>query len=464
MNLNLSSALLSLGAVLAVSHSASAQRNKAQFSDIHAMKFEAVKLPERIARRASKPMPVSSLPTLGRFQKPAGKGVPRGAGELTSNDYSMKTAKTVDEWFERMPNWAQSNKPKPDKTNTKSTEMPDETQNGRPYGVTKTDYSIYETPTEIVTYSPVDGFWLGALVQENGLRSGLGSLQEISIPDSKRAPFKVAIDVLMGNNFRNIGKPSYSQVSSAIGELAQQGNKVQSGGARTFKLTENYSEEQTAHELGLDARYLASTISASFSTKRSASRHTVTAAFTERAFTVQADFSGRTRREAFFSPTFTAADARELVEREYVTPTNLPAYIKSIAYGRVLLFNLSSKMSESEMAGAIEGSFKGSTWEVNPAYKGSEKLKSTEFELQVTSFGGPQSGFYQTIPATGFADVLATMKTFLQQKAPLTSMMPISYTANAIRDNQLAAMQTTTTYSVTKYTPNPIGERYRLTM
>jgi hypothetical protein len=43
-------------------------------------------------------------------------------------------------------------------------------------------------------------------------------------------------------------------------------------------------------------------------------------------------------------------------------------------------------------------------------------------------------------------------------------MMPISYTVNTLRDDQLAAMSVTTKYTVTKYIADPIGERYRIKM
>lgn len=374
---------------------------------------------------------------------------------------------TVDTFIEKLPEWGKVNKLKPD-----SGDEPDkppvqstETSDGRPYTVTRTHYSITETPKEIVTYQPVNGFWIGGMIQQKGLAQGIGSFQEISVPATKRASLKITTDLPMGNNFRQLNNPSTATASSAVGDLMQAGNNIQWGGARTMKVVENYSEEQTAHELGLDARYMTASLSGSLATSKSKSKHTIAVAFIERAFTAQADFEGRSRREAFFRTNFTLDDALELKKQGVVTSQNLPAYIKSVTYGRVVLVNITSTLTEDEMKAQVKASMNAVTFGVDASYKGTDKSKTANFEMTVTTLGGPQSGFSQTIPTvSGFGDVLAVMQTYLKQPAPLSTMLPISYTVNSLRDNTLAAMSVTTDYTVTKYVANPIGERYKLKM
>ncbi len=383
---------------------------------------------------------------------------------LKGDDFQLMEATSVDDWIAALPNWNAVNAPKSDKTQTSNGGSSTATEDGRTYNVTRTNYSITETPEEIVTFQPVNGFWLGGLVQQKNLQLGIGSMEEIPVPAEKRASFKVSTDLPMAQNYMAIGNPSSSAVSSALGSLMQKGNGVDWGGARTISIVENYNEEQTAHDLGISAQYATAKLKAALKTSSSNSVHTVTAAFIERAFTAQADFEGRSRRPAFFHDSFTLDDAKELTTQKLVTMTNLPTYIKSITYGRVVLFNLSSSLSESEMKEALSASYNGGTWSVNGSYSGDQKIKSTQFQLRVTSFGGPQNGFDKLIPATGIGDVLKTMNSFLQQKAPLSTMVPISYTANTVRDNQLASLARTTEYTVTKSVPNPIGERYKVKM
>jgi len=113
---------------------------------------------------------------------------------------------------------------------------------------------------------------------------------------------------------------------------------------------------------------------------------------------------------------------------------------------------------------ALEGSVSGGTWSIDANVKSDSKSKTALFELRVTEFGGPQNGFSKLVTATGIEKVLEVMNSYLQQPAPLSTMVPISYTANTVRDDQLAAMSVTTKYTVTKYIPDPIGERYRIKM
>lgn len=378
----------------------------------------------------------------------------------------LQATTTVDGFIEAIPDWTKvgSRLHKKDKNDAtdggKSTEKKDD----RTYNVTKTKYSLTETPEEIVTYQPVNGFWLGSLTQERGLREGLGSMVEIAVPAEKRAPFKISSDLPMEQNYVTIAFPSATTVSSAIGSLQNSGNKSGWGGARTLKIVDNFSEEQTAHDLGISGSYMGASVKASLSANRYDKKHTITASFIEKAFTVQADFEGRSRRAAFFKDNFTIDDAHELVKEDRIGMTNLPTYIKSITYGRVVLFNLTSTLSEEEMKTAVDASYEGFGAKAQGSYKSDSKSKNAEFELRVTEFGGLQSGFSKLVPAKGIENVFAVMNSYLKQNAPLTSMRPISYTADTLRDDQLASMAVTTNYTVTKYAANAIGDHLKIKM
>ena len=373
-------------------------------------------------------------------------------------------APTVDAFIEALPDWKSRNRIKPSaKKETPEGQKP-ETIEGRKYTVVTTKYSLTETPQEIVTFQPVNAFWLGALVQEQGLQKGIGSMEEIPVLTEKRAPLKILSDLPGGGNFRTITAPSASNVGSAIGDLMQKGNSLKTGISFHGTIVENYSEVQTAQELGINARYMTAELTASLKTDRSSKNHTITAAFVEKALTVSLDLDGRTGRAAFFNDAFSIEDAHALVNQKRISASNLPAYINSITYGRVVLFNLTSTLSESEMRGALDASVEGGTWSATANANFNEKLKTAHFQLRVTQIGGTQDGISKLFPATGIENVLAVMNSYLQKPAPLSSMKPISYTVNTLRDNQLAAMSLTTEYSVTKYIAHPIGDRYRIKM
>ena len=352
-------------------------------------KYVPLPLPPGVAAKAGKPIPLDQLPTFKAFKDEENKS--KGGGkfdDLPLAGNTMANADTVDQWFQRMPEWGLANPKKPNSSTVLKKEESEEVEDGRKYNVTRTKYSIMETPEKIVTFSPVNGFWLGGLVQERGLSLGLGSLQEIQVPATKRAELLISSDLPMGNNFRNIKDPSATKVSSAIGELMQAGNKIKWGGARDLKIVDNSSSEEAAYALGLNARYAGAEVKAALSSSRKTSERTITAAFIERAFTVQADFEGRSRRQAFFDADFTVADARDLVKTKQVTPTNLPAFIKSVTYGRIMLFTMTSTVSESEMRAAINASYHGG-FSVEVDAKMSDKLKKASYKLNVTTLGRP---------------------------------------------------------------------------
>lgn len=401
--------------------------------------------------------------------KPAGPGrtttSTRGSGykpKAVPLNGAMRGIKSVDEFIEKMPDWSYVNKLKKDKTVADN--IPVDPKEDKAYKITRTKYSITETPVEIVSFAPVNGFYPGGIVQGEGLALGLGSIQEVSVPRAKRAPLVISTNLPTGNNFREIASPSATTVSSAIGDLMAKNNKAQWGSSATFTIKDNFNEEQVAMDLGIDASYMAAEIHGAFKSDRLKSKHSVAAAFVEKAFTAQADFEGRSRREAFFNSAFTVKDALALYQKGEIAPDNLPAYIKSVTYGRVMIFNLTSTLSSEEMRVAIDLAYKGAVVKAKSNNLFSSKAKAATFDLTVTAVGGPQGNFQSLVPGAGIEDVMAVMSDYLSRPAPLTTMVPISYTANTLREDKLAAMTKTTEYTVTKYTPNPIGERYKVKM
>ena len=378
---------------------------------------------------------------------------------LTGNGRLME-ATTVDDFIEKLTPPFVSIKKTPDGTRDKGRKTRRENKDGRDYTVTEKRYSIRDTPDEIVTYQPVNGFWLGAIVQQDGSKKGLGSMQEVPVVETKRAPYNVTTDI-PGSRSVSVNAPSQTSFNNALNSLRTNGNLA--GGARTLSVTENYSEQQTAIALGLNASYMGASVAASFSADRYNNNHSISASFIERAFTATADFGGRTRRDAFFKDNFTIDDAKKLVSQGYISsPNNFPAYVKSITYGRVVIFTLTSTLSESEMKAAVSGAYNAGVGSISVNAKTSDKMKNSTFGLRITEFGGSNNNVYKLVQ--GGSNVLKAMSDYLATPVRLSDMVPISYTLNILRDDKLSAMATTTDYTVTTYTADPIGAKYKLKM
>ena len=324
--------------------------------------------------------------------------------------------------------------------------------------VIRTDYSLETTPQEIVTFEPVNGFWIGALVQETGLRAGRGSMREVPVPATKRAPFLLTTDLLVNDNVRPVGSPSAGAVQASLGGMIQKAKGQKTGSSIDYKFVENHSAEQTALSLGLDAHYMGGRVSASLESKESRDTHSISAIFVEKAFTAKADFEGRSGAAAYFNSGFTAEDAQKLAKSGAVTTKNRPCYVASITYGRMLVFTLSSKSSASELKGAVDAMYNAGFAGGELSVSAKKVLSDASTEIRVTSVGGPTEATAALIRTGKLAE-------FFAKSAPLSSMVPISYTVNSVREQMLATMQRATSYSTYEYPPSePTGVKYKISM
>jgi Thiol-activated cytolysin len=342
----------------------------------------------------------------------------------------------------------------------------------RNYGVTRQNFSLSKTPNEIVTFEPVAGFWLGSILEEQGLRGGLGSQREVPILASSRANYLVSVNSLaIPNSYREITSPSMSTVNAAIGSMIQSAGNAEVGTAMSMNVVENYNASQTALSLNLDASYIGARVKAALTSNSSASRQAVTLSFVQRAFTVSMDTQGRNRAPAFFNDTFTLDQAKELVTQgrlgvtaDVVLPDyNPPNYIKSITYGRAILINVVSNIDRSDLKTFLSGSYSSGAFAVDVSAGLQNQRQNERFEMQVTTFGGPGSALNKlVVPLNSRDDLLRALNSYLRAPAPLTTMVPISYAAYSLRDDRLATIQRTTEYTVTTYSPQPMGKKVTL--
>jgi Thiol-activated cytolysin len=375
---------------------------------------------------------------------------------------------TLDEFFDRLPSPDKPTKPDSERPVGAAEEgqTPKNGPRGRTYNVTRQKYSMKYTPMEIATFEPIAGFWLGSLLENEGLRLGLGSQREIPVPAAARAPYIISTNLPGANASRVVDQPSMSSAQTAINDIVSstQASGIASPGTMSINITENYDAIKTAKDLSLDVAYAGARVQAALNTNRSANRHAVAVGLVERAFTASVDFQGRTRKDAFFNQNFTLDQAKGLVEQNRMGFTgssliynvNPPNYIKSITYGRAVILNIVSEVSEASVRASLQGQYLGSAVDA----RAQEEVKNAKFELQVTTFGGPRGATSKLIAVDGINNVSALINSYLAEPAPLSTMVPISYAAHTMRDDRLAALQRTTEYTVTQYSSNPIGERY----
>jgi len=320
------------------------------------------------------------------------------------------------------------------------------------YDCTTTPFELTNTPAEIVTFEPnASLFWVGNLLQGKGIKDGIGSFGSIPVKASKRAPFIVSIDLLTGNNFKSITMPSQSAVDSAVGELIETAENagLVSASRAFFESESSFQSNQIALELDLAAEYLSTRARESLSSERADNENTVTAYFVEKAFTVSIDFEGKSGVDKFFNENFSEADLKKLESDNLIANDNLPTYLASVTYGRILMFSLTSNVTASIIKELIDKLNEGIDGNGANALTEEQKqlLESVQDSIKVVGIGGPAEANSALIASGDLSQYFAV-------DAPLTSMVPISYEVKTLKGDKPAVVSRTTTYEQKECTPN----------
>jgi len=330
----------------------------------------------------------------------------------------------------------------------------------REYSCTSTKYNLTETPREIVAFSPNESvMWLGNLIQGRGYKDGLGSFTELSIRE--RAPLRISIDLLTGNNFKEVDDPSLTSVQSAIGELVQEATDsglVNSSDA-TYSEKTTHSVEQSALKFGISANHMGASATADLEFAKNAEETTLTAYFYQKMFTASVELPPTP--DDFFSDDFTQDKLDSLIADDTLGDDNPPVYIANIAYGRILMYNFTSNAEEELMRVAITASYEGVSGDVSGYTEGEIRNTLNTAKIEVTALGGQSSNITSLIRD-------GDLKSYFDDDPALTSATPISYQLNQLKvGNPIAKVSESTDYHVRECefirdTAEPVGERIKV--
>jgi fibronectin type 3 domain-containing protein len=364
-------------------------------------------------------------------------------------------AAEINAYFYGLPSWSSRNPLKDeDRTNgttsrDTSAVLPDPTTESgqRRYDCTTTPYTLSKTPDKIVTFSPDAGkLWLGALLQGNGYVGGLGSLSELPIRD--RAPMRMYIDLIGPGVTETVNSPDGASVQTAISNLIGRAKAAgtQAGSSISYDKREMSSSEEFALKFGLSVKYMTVDVKTKLDVARKANEKTVTAYFIQKAFTV-AMVSPQTPAE-FFSDAFTKARLDEQVNLTTIGPNNLPVYVSNIAYGRVLMFSITSTASTQDIQAALDASYNAATVGVNANLDVKSQDILNKATIKVVSIGGDDNALISLI-RTG------DLYQYFQKSADLSTYKPLSYQVDNPGDRSPARFTETTNYNLRECAPLP---------
>lgn len=312
------------------------------------------------------------------------------------------------------------------------------------YDCTSTPYSLTENPDKIVTLDPdANVLWLGALLQGKGYKDGIGSLAEL--PIRERAPLTITVDLLTDNNMRVVENPSLGTVNQAIGEIVSEAADAdnRAGSSVSFTQERMYSVNQASLAMGLSAGYMSVSVKASLGASRTAAERTITAYFVQKMFTASVELPQSPMD--FFSSEFTEEELAEQRAAGRVGSDNLPVYVSSITYGRILMFSFTSRSNITDIRAALSASFSSLA---GASIEARYLDILNEAQISVVTVGGEGRNATALIQNGQLRD-------YFNEESALTSARPISYTVRNLGDNSIARVSETTEYNIVECTARP---------
>jgi len=320
----------------------------------------------------------------------------------------------------------------------------DEVVDNTTYECRETPRSMRRTPREIVMYEPnASIMWVGNLLQGESYASGQGSFQELSI--RQRAPLRISIDLLTDGNSAVVENPSLSTVQAAIGELIQRAHDSghRSGSSISFSTVRMHSAFEAMMKLGLSASLVGKGVPLKLSgeseRRLSAEMTAVLAHFTQKMFTISIELPQSPG--AFFSDELTPELLQQQIDAGAIGPDNLPVYIASITYGRILTYSMVAAELEARMKSAVEASFTLKGIPVGGTAETELKALLEASTLRAVSIGGEGQNVIDLIRE-------ADLSAYFTEDAALTSARPISYQLNYLGDNSIASVTESTSYTL----------------
>ncbi len=230
----------------------------------------------------------------------------------------------------------------------------------------------------------------GAINQGKYINMGVGALEPIHIDYTKRNPVYLSADF-----FQEEVSPiaTLSSVNAAIGRLIKKAPPQTPADVIT-RIIEASSLTEAAHAMNTDAKMLGLEAGSQININITERQNTVFVFFMQQLFSVHADLRNQRPVRALFNDNLTVGDLEDLGSRNEIGYENLPTYVESVTYGRIMIFSMSSKASLAELSYAANAKF-GNNGGGNTSDRVNRIIQ--ESKIQVFSRGGPFEPVEQSI-------------------------------------------------------------------
>ncbi|WP_158673887.1 thiol-activated cytolysin family protein [Streptomyces klenkii] len=355
--------------------------------------------------------------------------VPCAAAEPPDN------AKEINAYFKTLKTWNEFASPKPNRNESigKPTWVTRKGDDGKEVICLADKRSVTMSPTQLVTMNDTTHLWPGEFLQGKAYKNG--HLSELAIDGEDRAPAKISLHLSSGGANRTVSKPDRGTVDTAVSEMMKERADGKPINKIDYRKTDGYKDTQVALEMNTSAKFMGlGKADFSLAAKHSATKNSVTAMFRQIAFTV--DYSRPTTPAKFFSKTFTKDDLKHKQESDEIGPDNVPAYVSSVTYGRILIFTATSTATQSDLNASVDASLDVGPISASAKHKVDYKKVMKEADIKVKSLGGA---------AESAEDLIKTGKLdeFFKKAPTLAEYAPISYKLTSVKDNKPAVLSET---------------------
>ena len=353
----------------------------------------------------------------------------------TGDDVVPKADAEIDDFFKTIPDWTTETIEPKEEVLLRTATVPgnDDTEE---YDCPVYERNLVRTLNNFTSVGTNFGLvWPGAMLEGNSLESG-----ELTLINTKRAPITLVTNIALEEVSTTI-QPNSVTAQQAIADFMIAAGEMPEGsqagaGSMLFQVEEASTFEQSMLSMGVSAGFTdpQSNVgldgSLSVSETRTSQTHTVVAKYVQEMFTVRVADDLIDAPAGFFADDFTASDLEALKNSGVMGPDNIPLYIESVTYGRILLFSMESKSvsSSAKLAVALEASMADYANAGGELSEEHEEIFSTATH-KIFSAGGTDAA------ANAAVANLDWSKFFVE--SPASTAVPISFVAKTVNGKKV---------------------------
>lgn len=372
-------------------------------------------------------------------------------------------AESINAYFSAIPDW----------DNTEETPLADKTlesdftaweQVNIPWRCDILEKNLVKSLDEIIAVGTNQGkMWPGALIQGNSLETG-----DLKLINAKRAPITINSDLIINNTFREIAVPNSVNVQQAIAEMQIEAGNMEEGnqagaGQMSFEISESATFSQSMLSMGISGGFtepqsqVGLSGSAEVSQTRDAKTHTIVAKFIQKKFTVRLADDLISNASEFFDDSTIMNDINNMETNGELGSDNIPLYIESVTYGRILLFTLESTSvsSAEELSGALNASFADYV-EGGASFTDDQRTILENSTSRIYSAGGTEEGANAAIGGLDWSKFFVA--------APVSTTVPISFKVRTVNGKKIAKLNNNIIFEQRTNCDEPIAYNIKVTL